>query len=148
MAIKVVEKKKKVLVAGTFQIIHPGHVRFLNEAARLGQVWVVISRNRNVRKGFPVVVDEKQRLDVVQALKPVYKAILGSENDFLAPVRRVRPDIILLGPDQMSKECLKAKLKAAMGLKCMEIEVRKLRKKIRKHKLHSTSRIIREIRKI
>jgi len=146
VAIKVVEKKKKVLVAGTFQIIHPGHVRFLKEAARLGQVWVVISRNRNVRKEFPVVVDEKQRLEVVQALKPVHKAILGSENDFLEPVRRVRPDIILLGPDQMSKECLKAKLKA-MGLKC-RIEVRKLKKRIRKHKLHSTSRIIREIRKI
>jgi len=146
VAIKVVEKKKKVLVAGAFQIIHPGHVRFLNEAARLGQVWVVISRNRNVKKEFPIVVDEKQRLEVVQALKPVHKAILGSETDFLEPVRRVRPDIILLGPDQMSKECLKAKIKA-MGIKC-RIEVRKLKKRIRKHKLHSTSRIIREIRKI
>lgn len=136
-------KKKKVLVAGSFQIIHPGHIKLLEAAARLGNVWVVIARDVNVRKEFPVIVGEAQRCAVVESLKPVHRAVLGSVHDMLEPVKEIRPDIILLGPDQMSKDALTLLLRKA-GLDG-KIVVKRLKKRFLKHKLSSTSKIVKRI---
>jgi len=92
----------KVLVAGTFDILHPGHLHFLNKAFELGLPHVVISRDINVlrNKGRPPVMNEQDRLLVVSSLKPVYRAVLGDLEDHLKPLLEIRPDIVLLGPDQ------------------------------------------------
>ncbi|MEM2007001.1 MAG: DUF357 domain-containing protein [Sulfolobales archaeon] len=92
----------KVLVAGTFDILHPGHLHFLNKAFELGLPHVVISRDINVlrNKGRLPVMNEQDRLLVVSSLKPVYRAVLGDLEDHLRPLLEIRPDIVLLGPDQ------------------------------------------------
>lgn len=107
------KKPKKVLVAGTFDIIHAGHIRFLREAWKLGLVYAVVARDRNVQKfkGRLPIMPEDMRLEVVSSIKYVYKALLGDDADLLKPVERVRPDIIFLGPDQpMDEEFLKREL--------------------------------------
>ncbi len=107
------ERPKKVLVAGTFDIIHAGHIRFLREAWKLGLVYAVVARDRNVQKfkGRLPIMPEDMRLEVVSSIKYVYKALLGDDADLLKPVERVRPDIIFLGPDQpMDEEFLKREL--------------------------------------
>ena len=107
------KKPKKVLVAGTFDIIHAGHIRFLREAWKLGLVYAVVARDRNVQKfkGRLPIMPEDMRLEVVSSIKYVYKALLGDNADLLKPVERVRPDIIFLGPDQpMDEEFLKREL--------------------------------------
>jgi len=94
---------KKILVAGTFDIIHPGHIFLINQAAELGDVYVVVatSRNREKFKGIPPIVPEEQRLEVIKSLKNVKEAILGrKDNNTLMTVAEINPDIILLGPDQ------------------------------------------------
>lgn len=99
-------EKKKVLVAGTFDIIHPGHVELLKFASSLGLVYVVIARDSTVlklKKRKPIL-DEKSRLALVSSIKYVYEAVLGDEEDMLKPVELIRPDIILLGPDQAFDE--------------------------------------------
>jgi FAD synthetase len=95
--------KKRIVIAGTFDILHPGHVFLITEAAKLGDVIVIIARDENVihTKGHPVIVPEKQRLFMVEALKGVSKAILGNlGSDFVSIVEELKPDILMLGPNQ------------------------------------------------
>ncbi len=92
---------RKVVATGTFDIIHPGHIRFLEEAKKLGDYLIVIvAREINVRHKPKPVIPEEQRLKVVKALKPVDEAILGDERDIFKPIERIKPDVIALGFDQ------------------------------------------------
>jgi len=101
---------RKVLTAGTFDIIHPGHVALLIEAKKIagddGELVVIIARDSNVLKfkGREPILREDERLFVVKNLKPVDKAVLGDEKDPLKPVVEERPDIIVLGYDQWAEE--------------------------------------------
>lgn len=91
----------RVLATGTFDILHPGHVYFLAQAKALGdELFVIIARDSNVTHKPKPVIPEEQRLEMVDALKAVNKAILGSEKDMFEPLREIKPDIIALGYDQ------------------------------------------------
>lgn len=96
----------RVLAAGTFDLLHPGHIYFLNRAHELGLLYVIVSRDASVvkSKGRPPIMSEQDRLTVVSSLKPVYRAVLGDAEDYLKPVVEIRPDVILLGPDQSVDE--------------------------------------------
>jgi len=93
------------MATGTFDLIHPGHGFYLEEAKKLGgegaRLVVVIARESTVRarKRVPIV-PEKQRQEVVQMLKMVDEAVLGSETDMFSTVLKIKPDIIAIGPDQ------------------------------------------------
>lgn len=108
----------RVLVAGTFDIIHPGHVHLLNRAYELGLPYVVVARDESVLryKGRPPLLSEQDRLTVVSSLKPVYRAMLGDKVDQLKPVVDNRPDIVLLGPDQPVDEVQLARELERRGL--------------------------------
>lgn len=102
--------KTRILVAGTFDIIHPGHIRFLHAAKNLAnnsELIVVVARDRNVKriKGREPIFNEEERLEIVSALKPVDKAILGHDSDNIFEILKVvKPDIIALGYDQSVSE--------------------------------------------
>ena len=141
------KKNKKVLIAGTFDILHPGHIYLINEAAKLGDVYVVVAtdKNRELYSGEAPVIPEKQRLEIIQNIKNVKVAKLGRhDNDTLKTVEEINPDLILLGPDQkFSVE----KLKNALVLKGLNhIEVKRLEKYYDKYKLHSSSLIKKKIK--
>ncbi len=136
--------RPKVLVAGCFEILHPGHIHYLREAWRRGRVYVVVARDDSIRrfKGREPVVPEDQRLRVVESIRYVYRAVLGDREDILKPVLDIKPDIILLGPDQgFSEEWLRDEL-VKRGLRDVVIE--RLRERIDEG-LYSTSRIIKEV---
>ncbi len=107
-------RERIVLVAGSFDLLHPGHIEFLKWASSLGdKLYVVIARDstyRRLRKREPVL-SEGERLAIVSAIRFVYKAVLGSETDMLEPVAKIRPDVIALGPDQLDVEALRSILK-------------------------------------
>lgn len=92
----------RILLFGTFDHLHPGHQFVLDEAAKRGEVFVVIARDRNVEriKGKESQQTEEERKTAVQNAAPSAVVLLGDAEDFLAPVRVVRPDLILLGYDQ------------------------------------------------
>ncbi|AKB28525.1 FMN adenylyltransferase, type 3 archaeal [Methanosarcina siciliae T4/M] len=91
----------RVLATGTFDILHPGHVYFLSQARALGdELFVIIARDSNVTHKPKPIIPEEQRLEMVDALRTVDKAILGSEKDIFEPLKEIRPDIIALGYDQ------------------------------------------------
>lgn len=96
---------KTVLATGVFDILHPGHLRFLEESRKRGgpgaRLVVLVARDKTVRKrkGRDPVLPESLRRQIVASLKPVYKAILGHEEvDFLGILRTV--DIVCVGYDQ------------------------------------------------
>ena len=100
-------KGRTVLATGVFDIIHPGHLKFLQESKKLGgpkaRLVVVVARDKTVikRKGRRPVIPEQSRREMVAALKPVDKAILGREEaDYLGILRKIKPDVVSVGYDQ------------------------------------------------
>lgn len=96
------KRRKIVLVGGTFQYIHPGHIHFLKKAAELGDVNVVVSRDGNAKRarGGEGVVPERLRLAQVRSLRIVKRAVLGGKKGIIEGIAKIEPDIIFLGPDQ------------------------------------------------
>jgi FAD synthetase len=91
----------RILATGTFDLLHPGHIYFLNQARALGdELFVIVARDSNVTHKPKPIVPEEQRLEMVSALGIVDKALLGSEKDMFEPLKQIRPDIIALGYDQ------------------------------------------------
>jgi FAD synthetase len=92
----------RVMATGVFDLLHPGHLYFLTEAKKLGdELIVVVARDQTARrlKREPYV-PEGLRREMVEALKPVDKAVLGSTTDIYSTVTEWKPDIIALGYDQ------------------------------------------------
>ncbi len=137
--------RPRVVVAGSFEIIHPGHIYLFREAWRLGDVYVIVARDKSVErfKKRPPIVPEEQRLRVVESIRYVTRAVLGDPSDYLRPLEEIRPDIVLLGPDQWADE---EWLRRRLEERGINAEVRRLRERIDEG-LYSTSRIIEVIRK-
>ena len=104
-------KKKVVLASGVFDLLHLGHVKFLEEAKKAGgkdaELIVIIARDSTVEenKGRKPIMSENQRRALVESLKVVDEAVLGFEKFDLGDViERIKPDIIALGYDQADME--------------------------------------------
>ncbi|MFB6359893.1 MAG: adenylyltransferase/cytidyltransferase family protein [Halobacteriales archaeon] len=105
----------RVMAQGTFDILHPGHVHYLQGSAAHGdELVVVIARDARVRGRKNLFMDEESRRRVVAALECVDQAVLGSEEDLFDSVDALGPDVITLGHDQsFDPESLEADLAAA-----------------------------------
>ena len=93
---------RRIMAQGVFDILHLGHVHYLEEARKLGdELVVVVARDCTVRKlKHEPVTNEDMRRKMIESLKPVNKAVLGDENDRYATVKELKPDVIALGYDQ------------------------------------------------
>lgn len=102
------------MASGVFDLIHLGHVHYLEEAKKLGdELVVVVARDSTVRKEkHEPITPEEFRRDLVESLKPVDRAVLGGEGDMFKVVEELRPDVIALGYDQYhDTERIEAELK-------------------------------------
>jgi len=104
-------KQKTVLASGVFDLLHLGHVKFLEEAKKAGgenaRLVVIIARDSTVEesKGRKPIMSENQRLALVESLKVVDEAVLGLEKfDIGDVVEHIKPDVIALGYDQVDME--------------------------------------------
>lgn len=95
---------KKVFVSGCFDLLHSGHVAFLQEAARHGDVYVALGSDKTVYdlKGRPPVNSEDERRYMVQALGCVKQAFVSRGSgmiDFLDEFRSIQPDVFVVNED-------------------------------------------------
>jgi FAD synthetase len=120
-------KKRIVLATGAFDLLHYGHLSFLQEAKKAGgrkaKLIVIVARDKTVesRKGKKPIVPEDQRRALIEALKPVDDAILGFEDmNYEAVIDKVKPDIIAVGHDQSD---IKSSIKEVIERKGLKIQV-------------------------
>ncbi len=101
------KKRKVVLATGVFDLLHLGHVRFLEDAKKAGGegavLVVVVARDSTAEKlkGKKPIMNEEQRCALVESLKIVDRAVLGYEGlDIGEVLSEIKPDVIALGWDQ------------------------------------------------
>ena len=95
---------KKVFVSGCFDLLHSGHIEFLNEAARFGDLYVAIGSDQTMYdlKGYAPVNSEAERLFMVKAVGCVKDAFVSYGSgilDFKVEMIRVRPEIFVVNED-------------------------------------------------
>src|SRR3989344_4320875 len=93
----------KVLIMGTFDLLHPGYINLIHQAKELGDfVIATIARDQNVLKikGRLTYFSEQQRLKNLQSLGLVDQVVLGDLIDPYKIIETEKPDIIALGYDQ------------------------------------------------
>ncbi len=94
--------RKVVFTNGCFDIVHAGHVRYLREAKKLGDVLVIglnsdasVSR---IKPGRPIV-PEAQRAEVLTALDMIDFVTLFNEDTPYELIKHLRPDVLVKGGD-------------------------------------------------
>ena len=121
---------KVVLASGVFDLLHYGHLKFLEEAKKSGgkgaKLVVVGARDKTVvrMKGEPPIMPEEERRALVEALKVVDEAVLGFEEFSMERVlQMVNPDIVALGYDQgyLEEDVKKAAEKLGMKIEVVRI---------------------------
>jgi FAD synthetase len=130
------------MASGVFDLLHLGHVTYLEEARKLGdELYVVVATDSTVRRiKHEPITNENIRLRLVAALKPVDKAVLGYEGDQYKIVEEIQPDIIALGYDQAHDE---ENIKRELEERNLGIKVVRLGKF--EYDLNGTRKIIRKI---
>jgi cytidyltransferase-like protein len=113
-------KRKKVFVSGCFDMLHSGHVRFLQEAAGYGDVYVALGSDQTIRdlKGRAPVNTQSERKYLLESLRHVKACRVNSGSgvmDFLAELKRISPDIFIVNEDGNTPA--KAKLCRKLGIK-------------------------------
>ncbi|MCQ2069749.1 MAG: FAD synthase [archaeon] len=135
----------RVMASGVFDIIHPGHVSYLQQAKSYGdELIVVVACDDTVRKRkHEPIVPDYIRAKIVESLKPVDRAIVGrSGSNMFDTVREVKPDIIVLGFDQTFDIVELERSLASEGL----TGIRVVRAEETADDLNATRRIVEKIR--
>jgi FAD synthetase len=115
----------KVMASGVFDILHPGHLHFLEEAKKLGdELVVVVATDKTVRaRKHEPMTPQDMRLRMIAALRPVDVAILGHDGDMFKIVEELKPDIIALGFDQHHRE---DEIKTELEKRGLKVEIVRL----------------------
>lgn len=117
---------KRVVATGTFDILHPGHLFYLEHSKKLGdELTVIVARDANVKHKPKPIIPEEQRRRIVAALRCVDRAILGDTADMFRPIQEIRPDIITIGFNQHFNESKLLEQLAARGLSARIVRIGK-----------------------
>jgi len=148
VASREMNEKTIVLASGTFDLLHLGHVKYLEEAKKAGgenaKLIVIVARDSTVekRKGTKPIMPEDQRRALVESLKVVDEAVLGYEDfNIEMTIGKIKPNIIAVGHDQTGIE------KAVRNLvneKRFDIQIVRIGR-FGKEELNSSSKILRKI---
>ena len=98
---------KMVFTNGCFDILHVGHVRYMSEAAKLGDILVVgINTDESVSRLKPgrPVNGEKERAELLASLEMVDYAVLFQEETPYELIKSIRPDVLVKGGDWKKEE--------------------------------------------
>ena len=88
-----------MFAAGCFNRVHPAHLRLLRQARALGdRLVVVISSDAHNKK--PNAVPAKERKARLETLGAADEVLIGDSDGFVGSLKRVNPDVLVLGYDQ------------------------------------------------
>ncbi len=120
------EGKKIVFTNGCFDLLHVGHVRYLQEAKKLGDALVVgINSDASVKrlKGpTRPVQNEQDRAEILAALEAVDATVLFTEDTPENLIHKVKPDILVKGGDWKIDSIVGAPFVMSYGGKVMSLQ--------------------------
>jgi D-glycero-beta-D-manno-heptose 1-phosphate adenylyltransferase len=132
---------KVVFTNGVFDLLHPGHVRYLRDARALGDALIVgVNSDRSVRsnKGCDRPINpEHERAEVLLALACVDAVVIFDEDTPHAIVSRLQPDVLVKGADWGEHAIIGRDVVEARGGRVVRIEM---------SPGHSTTELIRKAR--
>ena len=133
---------KVVFTNGVFDLLHPGHVRYLQDARALGDVLIVaVNSDRSVRanKGPSRPINpEDERAEVLRALACVDAAVIFDEETPHAVISRIQPDVLVKGADWGEHNIVGRDIVEARGGRVVRIEIAPG---------HSTTELINKVRR-
>lgn len=94
---------KTVLVTGTFDFLHRGHLYLFEQARKHGDYLVaLVARDSTVKKikGRYPIHNEQERKALVENVRLVDRAVLGDRHDPYRAITEIKPNVICLGYDQ------------------------------------------------
>lgn len=100
----------KVIVFGTFDPLHEGHINLFQQAKKLGDyLIVVVTRDERIKtqKNRPPRSNENKRVSAIEKNNLVNEVILGDKNNKFTILDKINPDIIAIGYDQIIPEILR-----------------------------------------
>lgn len=96
---------KKVLVTGCYDWFHSGHVRFFEETSTLGDLYVVVGHDENVRllkgEGHPIFSEDERRY-MADSVRFVKQALISSGSGWMdaePEIELIKPDIYAVNED-------------------------------------------------
>jgi rfaE bifunctional protein nucleotidyltransferase chain/domain len=133
--------KSIVFTNGVYDLLHPGHVRYLNAARSYGDALIVgVNSDRSVRanKGPDRPVNpEQERAEVIAALESVDAAVVFDEDTPHEIIGRVQPDVLVKGADWAADQIVGRDIVEARGGRVVRAQV---------EEGYSTSAIIERVR--
>jgi D-beta-D-heptose 7-phosphate kinase/D-beta-D-heptose 1-phosphate adenosyltransferase len=134
--------KAIVFTNGVFDLLHPGHVRYLQQARRLGDVLIVgvnsdASVRRNKGTGRPIN-PERERAEVLAGLACVDAVVVFDEDTPDLIIRAVQPDVLVKGADWPADQIIGRDTVEARGGRVERIAV---------EPGHSTTAIVEKVRR-
>ncbi len=120
------EGKKVVFTNGVFDLLHPGHVRYLSEARAQGDALLVaVNSDRSVRaiKGPErPLTPQADRAEILAALAAVDAVVIFDEDDPHAVISQVQPDVLVKGADWAEDRIIGRDVVEAGGGRVVRIE--------------------------
>jgi D-beta-D-heptose 7-phosphate kinase/D-beta-D-heptose 1-phosphate adenosyltransferase len=120
------EGKRLVFTNGVFDLLHPGHVRYLAEARRQGDALIVaVNSDRSVRaiKGPARPINsEGDRAEVLAALERVDAVVVFDEDDPHAIISAIQPDVLVKGADWAEDRIIGRDVVEARGGRVVRIQ--------------------------
>lgn len=145
-------KKKVVMISGGFDPIHIGHIRYMQEAKKLGDYLVVVINNDNwfKVKGKTVFMPDKERKEIIEALSCVDKVIISGHTkntkdiSVSNEIRKIKPDIFANGGDRSPKQ---VDIPSSEYNVCKELGIKMVFNVGRGGKIRSSSELLKEYSK-
>jgi cytidyltransferase-like protein len=119
------EVRKKVFVSGCFDLLHSGHIAFLETAAKYGDLYVCIGSDKTVfdLKGRYPIITQQERKYMIQALRCVHTCKINKGSgilDFEEELNEIKPDIFVVNEDGNTPS--KAKLCKDKGIEYIVLD--------------------------
>lgn len=114
--------QSSVIVFGTFDLLHQGHIFFLNQAQAYGELRVMVSSDKRVKELKEKLPHENEKIRITNLNKAGFNAFLEQTNP-LDDLLKYKPKVLVLGYDQhWEKIAFNSAKKAGLKLKIVKID--------------------------
>lgn len=117
--------RKIVFTNGVFDLVHPGHLRYLRAAKEFGDVLVVALNSdasvRRLKGELRPILPENERVKIIASLEMVNYVTIFDEDTPLLTIEALKPDVLVKGGDYAKNEIVGCEFVESRGGKCQPL---------------------------